>query len=237
MIPKEPLKPEQYRGHADGQRELTKDKNARKIIERGQNAAQLLRRWLYNGRRDVPGTVLNFPAPLTHEEFIRASHLSFLAHDDAHLKWTKTAIDTANDYPKFAEHPTRSQLRSLIQMDINRHNLPNGVKHLLVESRMLQEDFRNVVVAQETLMRLNKEPKTEETERAIRNAKEVIDEHQTYIKAQHPAVITFNAAQASSYFDLLRAESKRDNFGVIYWPLAAMALYGPYLEKGKGLVL
>jgi len=248
MEPGPALKPSEFAAFSEKQYQQTQGKIERKIVRRGQHAASVLRKWLYAGKHHVKGGIPGFVAPLSHEEFIQASHLAFLAHDDAYLKWTNTAKTTIQKWgadihelhrtknteagKERISPMTRKQLKKLIWMDIGQHNLPHGVKYLLVESRMLQEDFRNVVQAETDLRRLENKPETDETTQAKRQARELIEQSMAHIRAQHAAVVTFNAAQAHSYFVQRRGAQKFNRLGVLYWPLAALALYGPYLEKG-----
>ncbi len=230
MKPKANLKPAQFARFAEAQHRRTEGTIRRKIVRRGQHAAKILRKWLYASKHNVTGEMANFPQSLTHEEFIQASHLAFLAHDDAYHKFFTSIRDPR--WKNKLGRLSREHFRTMVEMNIKQYNLSPGVVHLLTESRMVQDDFAKVEQATERLQELKELPETEETRREAGALKSTISEIRAYIQKQHPAVIVFNAAQAQSYFIQRRGAQKFNRLGVVHWPPAALALYGPYLEKG-----
>ncbi len=233
-MPASELNPRQFASLAERHHRQTQGGQARKIVRRGQHAAKILRKWLYRSGRPN-GFVPGFAEPLSHEAFAQAAHLAFLAHDDEYLKKTRNAEKWAG----FTGPLTRPMRKGLIRLDLSQHGLPPGVQELLVESRMLQDDFKKVADAERALIRIKErqndanagEQKQLEAEK--KRNKETIDAHMAHIHGQHPAVLMFNAAQAQSYFVQRKKSGQKFNrMGVSYWPLSALALYGPYLEKG-----
>ncbi|MDP2717806.1 MAG: hypothetical protein Q8P02_03620 [Candidatus Micrarchaeota archaeon] len=92
MQPKEnTLDVRRFASFANERHRQTEGAFARKIVRRGQHAANILRKWLHRGKRNVGGTIPNFAETLPHEALIQASHLAFLSHDDTYLKKTKNA--------------------------------------------------------------------------------------------------------------------------------------------------
>ncbi len=232
MTPEPILTSSQFARFAEKKYRQTEGKVQRKILRRGQHAAKVLRKWFYGGKRNVAGQIANFPETLGHEEFIQASHLAFLAHDDSYHPWAKDWAHTKRKWGKFLGETPYESIAPLVGYRLRHFGVPANVRHLLVQSRMLQEDFRRIVLAENRLRELQNTERSEQVRAEELDARGTIARHMAYIAAQHPAVIAFNAAQAHSYFFQKRASQKYNRLGVVYWPLAAMALYAPYLEKG-----